>query len=126
MDESIAKYELVAAFLIALARLIYDGPKLFDGKPLEVDEVTALQATALAMRIGQLTGQEPVTRETFSDRMRHLHERTKHAARFEPGQPIGWVTVCVSGLYGGPATCFKFYEPGSVLQAPGEGGDEGR
>jgi hypothetical protein len=125
MDESITKYELVAAFLIALARLIYDGPKLFDGKPLEVDQVTALHATALAMRIGELTGQEPVTRGTFADRMRQISGHTEHAPRFEPGQPIGWVTVCVSGLYGGPPSCFKFYEPGSVLQAPGEVGSEG-
>ena len=124
MDESITKYELVAAFLIALARLIYDGPKLFEG-PLEVDQVTALHATALAMRIGQLTGQEPVTRDTFADRMRQLAEHTEHALHFEPGQPIGWVTVCVSGLYGGPPTCFKFYEPGTVLQIPGKGGGEG-
>jgi hypothetical protein len=124
MDETITKYELVAAFLIALARLIYDGPKLFDG-PLEVDQVTALHATALAMRIGQLTGQEPVTRDTFAHRMRQLAAHTEHAPRFEPGQPIGWVTVCVSGLFGGPPSCFKFYEPGTVLQAPGEGGGEG-
>ena len=125
MDESITKYELAAAFLIALARLIYDGPKLFDG-PLEVDQVTALHATALAMRIGQLTGQEPVTRETFADRMRQIARHTEHAPRFEPSQPIGWVTVCVSGLYGGHPFCFKVYEPGTVLKAPGEGGDEGQ
>lgn len=122
MDDSITKYEMAAAFLIALARLTYDGPKLFDG-PLPVDRATALQAIALVMRIGELTGQEPVTPDTFADRMRQLAGHTEHAPRFDPGQPIGWVTVCVS-FFGG-RFCFKFYEPGTVLQAPGEGGSEG-
>lgn len=119
MDEDIKKYELAAAFLIAMLRLIYDDPKLFDG-PLPVDQVTALQATALAMRVGQLTGQEPVTRGTFAERLESITKHAQEALRLGTREPIGWVTVCVSGLYGGPRICFKIYEPGSVLQAPGE------
>lgn len=116
MDESITKYELSAAFLIAMLRLIYDGPELFDG-PLEVDEVTALHATALAMRIGHLTGQEPVTPETFAERLSSTTRHSEQHRHYEPGEPIGWVTVCVSWLYSDRPICFKIYEPGNVLQA---------
>jgi hypothetical protein len=116
MDESITKYELSAAFLIAMLRLVYDGPKMFDG-PLEVDEATALLATSLAMQIGHLTGQEPVTPATFAERLSSVTKHSEQHRHHESGEPAGWVTVCVSWLYSDRPICFKIYQPGNVLKA---------
>jgi hypothetical protein len=116
MDESTTKYELSAAFLVAMLRLIYDGPEL-GGGPLEVDEVTALHAIALAMRIGHLTGQEPVTRESFAERLSSITGHSEQHRDHQPGEPIGWVTVCVSWPYPDREICFKIYDPGSVLKS---------
>jgi hypothetical protein len=115
MDESTAKYELSAAFLIAMLRLIYDGPELGRG-PLEVDEVTALHATALAMRIGHLTGQEPVTRESFAERLSSITGHSEQHRNHQHGEAVGWVTVCVSWPYPAREICFKIYDPGGVLK----------
>ena len=57
--DDVLEYEWVAAFLIVLARLVYDGPKLVD-QPLTVDASMALQALSLAARIGELAEVPPV------------------------------------------------------------------
>ncbi len=69
MDESLARYELTAAFLIVVLRLVYDGPSLVEG-PMEVDLATTTIALALAVRLGHLIRQDPVTADEFDDRLR--------------------------------------------------------